>query len=92
MSTYKQTLKRLSTDGATYENWCQYQALARLAVEHRGTDKGDKYALLQERFYQLANLSNFTEQQLSDGFRLKDETWPCDYVWSPSKQEWIHDK
>ena len=34
MRTYKQMLKGLAQDGATYENWIQYQELARAAAGH----------------------------------------------------------
>lgn len=70
MNKFKLLLKHLASDGATYENWCQYQSLACLAATHWNTKLGETYSNLQTRFFELANLAEFTQEQLSDGIDL----------------------
>ena len=60
-------LKGLAQDGATYENWVQYQELARAAAEAWNTHKADAADKLHKRFFELANLKDFTPEQLSKG-------------------------
>lgn len=95
MTTYKKLLKRLATHGATYENWLQYKDLAYLAVENHRNPEGNEYKFLQERFYQLANLTEFTQEQLAEGTRLECEVTYCPYVWSQNLKtgewSWKHD-
>ena len=91
MRTYQQVLKALAEDGPTYENWIQYQELARAAAQAWRSPKEKTANKLHTRFYELANLKDFTHEQLVDGLELPDLTWSCDYKWSSQKQEWIYD-
>lgn len=90
-NTFKRLLKRLSDDGCTYENWCQYQALARLTAANWNTELGRKYEALQIRFFELCNLTDFTQKQLLEGLELPELTWKSNYYWSSINNEWKYD-
>ena len=85
MTTYQTLLKRLAKDGPTYDNWLQHEALAYL------TAKDSSYQQTQERFFELARLTEFTQDQVLDGLELPEETYYCNYKWSEYQQDWVYD-
>lgn len=92
---YKQTLKRLAKDGATYENWMQYKALADMSAE--AYPKTEVLDHIQRAFYKLARLSEITPEQIQEGFRLDQSSvsTPEPFTWcfdsASQKWMWKHD-